>query len=131
MRFVKGLFACLFFLWGCHHDPANLATASSTITGQVTSICPGESLVVGASISTIPSTNIVKTDAEGRFSLDNIIPGQYVIEIPKQYLSGSDSIFVGPSYSDTILAEAGRIATVNLQSSCAEKTACCTHTNGK
>lgn len=86
---------CLsFIILSCNEntvDPKLYGSISGTVTSSEDDL-PME----GVSITTNPGTNSVSTDAEGKFSLEDVLVGDYTVGSKKEdYTSGSASIKVG------------------------------------
>jgi len=79
-------------------------TTTGTISGTVTDASTGNP-ISGASVSTNPTTLLVTTDAQGRFSISNVTPGSYTV-------SASASGYIAGSASVTVTG--GQTATANL-----------------
>ncbi len=89
-------FLCLL---DCSNNPA--APTVGTIQGQIANTV-GDTLIAGASISTTPPTSVVNTDAQGRFSINGVSPGQYtVVAFRAGYYSDSITITVTAGQSTT------------------------------
>lgn len=93
---------CLLSFWGCNNNPAALTTG--TIQGQITNPA-GDTLIVGATILTIPPTGAVSTDAQGRYTIFDVSPGQYIVVASKSGYS-PDSV--------TIKVVAGKTTTADI-----------------
>ncbi|HUI91067.1 MAG TPA: carboxypeptidase-like regulatory domain-containing protein [Chitinivibrionales bacterium] len=124
MKFFICLLVCLLALLSCKTNPtAPITKTSPSIVGHVTSGCPGESLVAGVSVLTVPPTYAVKTDSKGNYTLNDIPPGKYLVQIPSRYVVGSDtsksfSVIISYITSDTITVTAGQVDTVNILAPC-------------
>jgi hypothetical protein len=110
MRAANWLPIGLLFLFGCG-TTSTAPTPKATIQGQVllgilVSPPPGhDSLLSGAIVSTIPPTDSVETNAQGRYVL-SVPSGRYTLNASFNNVPGVTSA--------TVVAVAGRIDTVNL-----------------
>lgn len=98
---------CLLSIWGCSNNPA--APTTGTIQGQVTN-ASGGALVVGASISTTPPTSAVSTDAQGKYTIDGVSPGQYTVVASKTGYN-PDSVTISVTAGKTTTADIYLIGT--------------------
>ena len=106
---------CFFSFFGCATNPA--APTTGTIQGQVTNAAD-DTLIAGVNVTTTPTTSAVSTDAQGKYTIPDVFPGEYTVTISKDGFS-PDSV--------TIKVVAGQITTANMQlnaQSCQSATAC-------
>jgi hypothetical protein len=93
---------CIFLLLAfqmCTNNPESPNVGS--IEGNVTN-ATGDTVIVGAIITTTPPTSSVSTDAQGRYSISEVQPGQYTILASKGgFNPGSVSISVNSGLSTT------------------------------
>jgi hypothetical protein len=86
------LSACMLALFSCNENPAS--TTTGTIQGRVTNIT-GDTMIEGALITTIPPTSAVSSDAQGRYYISSVPPGQYSVAASKSgYSQGSANVTV-------------------------------------
>ena len=61
-------------------------------------------LVIGATVSTNPSTSILQTDEQGKFAFEDIITGSYTLRIEKQgYITKVENISVLENHSTNVV----------------------------
>lgn len=102
--FILLLTAQQLLLLSCKED-----TISPEMFGSISGVvldADDNSPIIGASITTSPPTNVIITDASGRFEYSNISVGDYTISISKNnYAKNSVSVQVkdGETTSPTIL----------------------------
>jgi len=94
------LLSLLFF--GCAKETITPQT-SGNIKGRVQNSSTGKGLPA-VSISTNPGTNVILTDSDGHFSLNNIPTGNYVVKASKNGFQ-SKSVNVGVEDNKTATAQ--------------------------
>lgn len=86
-------------------DPTNTTKNKATITGKVIDQKTGESLA-GALVEIKGTDKKVYTDLEGNYSINNIDPGIYSIEINFiSYFSKTENITIGGGNKENIIVE--------------------------
>ena len=107
MKLILSFFAlCFFWFFFCSKPvpaPTNPASTIGTIQGQVTNRA-GDTLISGANVSTTPVTHEVSTDAQGRFFIDSVSPGQYTVTASKSGY-GPDSLKITVKAGQTAKAD--------------------------
>ncbi len=119
MTYSWRILVCLLILLGCNGHSTAPVTKAATIMGQIT--CGGP--VAGASVSTIPSTSVVKTDSSGKYVLSNVPLGQCVVQVSNPnncttYEFPTRTICDTTISYDTIAVVAGEVDTVNESIPC-------------
>jgi formylglycine-generating enzyme required for sulfatase activity len=90
---------CFLFSFGCNKNPATPTTG--TIQGQVTN-ATGDTLIAGVNVSTTPPTSMVSTDAQGKYTITGVSPGEYTVEASKgSYKPGIVNITVAAGQATT------------------------------
>lgn len=83
----------------CKDDPATPAT-TGTISGMVKNSTGA--IVAGAIVTTTPPTSSVTTDANGAYTIPNVVPGAYLVTATKEGMgTGSTTISVAAGKSTT------------------------------
>ncbi len=99
--FICSVLALLQFAESCKTKPTEAAPVVTQITGRVTDRA-SSSAIVGASISTIPVSSSVISDANGSFTVPNLSPGQFLVTASKDgYNSSSISVLVTEGQTST------------------------------
>jgi len=102
---------CILAIWSCSEDTID-EIGFGKITGKVISKITGEPLQ-NAKISTSPSSNVVFTDAQGNFVLNNVLADNYSVQAELQsFATGFESAVVTQGNTVNISFELG-VATVN------------------
>ncbi|HOJ37155.1 MAG TPA: carboxypeptidase-like regulatory domain-containing protein [Ignavibacteriales bacterium] len=87
-KYYKLLLVLIFF-WGCKNPSSS---ENGSIAGKVTENGIGVSNIF---VKTVPSTQSVRTDAEGYYSINNVPPGEYrVVAFRSYYDSSSVKVYV-------------------------------------
>jgi hypothetical protein len=75
------LLVCLF---SCNNDDNNTTQTptAGTIQGQVTNET-GDTVLVGAIVTTLPATSSVNTNTQGNYIISNVSPGEYTVTASK------------------------------------------------
>ena len=96
---------CFLSFFGCNKNPASPTTG--TIQGQITN-ATGDTLIAGANVSTTPPTSAVTTDAQGKYTILDVSPGQYTVAASKGgYKPGSVTITVAAGKATTANIDLG------------------------
>jgi len=104
------LFAILIvFIVSCNDDNAN---KTGTITGRVTTLI-GDTAISGARIVTDPGSDTVFSDANGKFTLNEIAVGTYFLIAQKEgFTDGMITIIVPEGSTSTAIFQLSRVPVV-------------------
>ena len=112
-KYIAIIVSLIFFIiWGCSEDTIE-EIGFGSITGSVISSISGEPLQ-NVKISTTPSSNVVFTDAEGNFTISNILVDTYSVQAELQtFQTGFESAVVTQGNSINISFELGKSTVTN------------------
>lgn len=99
------LFMICLFVLSCKEAPTDVADLVSGVSGTITSRSEGNP-VIGASLSTVPSSKSTTSDNNGYYELKEINPGSYTVNVTK---SGYNPA------STNIVIEEGKISRGDIQ----------------
>ncbi len=78
------VFGCFLSLsmFGCSEDQPSQTPSTGRIVGRITDAATGQP-ILNVSVVTLPPTQAVVTDNTGAFTLNDVIPGTYVVSVNK------------------------------------------------
>jgi hypothetical protein len=89
-----------------------IAPTTGTIQGQVTN-ATGDTPITGANVSTTPPTSAVSTDAQGKYTISDVSPGQYTVTASKGgYNPASVAVTVAAGQTTTADMHLGNIVAI-------------------
>jgi hypothetical protein len=92
---------CFLSFSECNKNPAVATSTTGTILGRVTN-ATGDTLIAGATVVTTPPSSTMNSDAQGKYAITGVSPGEYAVEASKSgYKSCIENITVTAGQTTT------------------------------